>query len=676
MHYTPAKATQKPFLRIAVAAFLLLNVLSSGFAQENTIPELKSGLKTVKTDTAKVTILNKIAHIFRESNSDSTLFYAKKAAALAQKNGDHYGLAIACINIGNANIISSNYAEALKNFEQAKALFTDLLTHPAATAVTQNQIRNGLARSYGSCGIVYSEQNDYSNALQHYFKALKMYQETGEKKSISKVYNNIGIIYKVLEENNKALTYLSKAYALQTEMGEESAPVTLMNIGTIYFKQKKDKQALQHYNTAMSLFEKTNNNRGKALLFNNLGEFYCSHQSYAKALDFYNKAMVLYTELDNKMGTASVQYNIGTLYLEQKDLSKALSYTSASLMTAREINMLAQVKSSEKQLSDIYALQQDYKNALSHYKEYVAAKDSIDNKENTKKLLRVELNAEFQKKEALQKIEMEKKEAVLVEQNKSHKLFTLFSVIGTLLLLGLIFVTYNRLQIKRRLTLQKEVAEYEQKALHLQMNPHFVFNCLGSISSFIVQNGTDSAIKYLSKFSKLMRLTLEYSKGSLIPIDKEIDSLQNYLELEQLRFNKKFDFAITTSPLIEDDMALPPLLIQPFVENAILHGLVPKQGSGKIEISFNVENNQLVCSITDDGIGISKSKAMKENSVTAHKSMALEITKKRLEMMEATTSQSAHVSISDFLDENKEPYGTRVVIYLPIQYTSDTKIRI
>lgn len=114
----------------------------------------------------------------------------------------------------------------------------------------------------------------------------------------------------------------------------------------------------------------------------------------------------------------------------------------------------------------------------------------------------------------------------------------------------------------------------------------------------------------------------------MIPIDKEIESLQNYLELEQLRFHNKFDFSITSTEKVEFNMGLPPLLIQPFVENAILHGLVPKEEKGKININFDVEDNQLICTITDDGIGISKSKQIKENSVKAHKSMALEITKK------------------------------------------------
>lgn len=224
------------------------------------------------------------------------------------------------------------------------------------------------------------------------------------------------------------------------------------------------------------------------------------------------------------------------------------------------------------------------------------------------------------------------------------------------------------MQVKRRLTLQKEVAEYEQKALHLQMNPHFVFNCLSSISSFIVQNGTDQALKYLSKFSKLMRLTLEYSKGQLIPIDKETESLRNYLELEQLRFHDKFDFRITQSDRVEFNVGLPPLLIQPFVENAILHGMVPKEDRGFIHVHFDSENGQIICTIEDDGIGIAGSHKLKENSVAVHKSMALDITKKRLQIMESTTSKSAQIEITD-LHHGSET-GTRVTLKLPIQYIS------
>src|SRR5690606_21400007 len=195
---------------------------------------------------------------------------------------------------------------------------------------------------------------------------------------------------------------------------------------------------------------------------------------------------------------------------------------------------------------------------------------------------------------------------------------------------------------------------------HLQMNPHFVFNCLGSISSFIIQNGNDSAIKYLTKFSKLMRLTLEYSKESLIQVDKEIEGLQNYLELEQLRVNNVFDFSIAKNKNIEDDLALPPLLIQPFVENAIIHGIVPKKEHGFVKIDFFTDEDHLVCTITDNGIGVETSKKMKEKSVSVHKSMALDIIRKRLKMIENSTSKSSKLKIEELRDESGIVSGTKV----------------
>jgi tetratricopeptide (TPR) repeat protein len=426
--------------------------------------------------------------------------------------------------------------------------------------------------------------------------------------------------------------------------------VTLTNIGVIYFEENNLAKALLYYNKAEKLFKNSENIRGYALLNNYLGDYYQKQNDSGKAIVYYNQALTQYESIQNKFGASLALYNLGQLYADQKKYADALTYATKSLNYAKEIGVLNQTFHSEKLISELYGYLNNPKESLIHYKNYIVARDSITNEENNKKFLQAELNFEYQKKEALIK-----------EQSKRQTQFTIFSVLGSLLLIGLIFLIYNRRQVKRRLTLQKEVAEYEQKALHLQMNPHFVFNCLGSISSFIVQNGTDSALKYLSKFSKLMRLTLEYSKGSLIPIDKEIESLQNYLELEQLRFHNKFDFTIQSSDKVEFNMGLPPLLIQPFVENAILHGLVPKETKGNISVTFDVDNGQLICTITDDGIGISKSKEMKENSMQAHKSMALEITKKRLEIMEATISKSAQIEI---IEHN----GTIVILRLPIQY--------
>jgi tetratricopeptide (TPR) repeat protein len=615
---------------------------------------LKRVIKITKIDTAKVNIYNHLAFEFKENAIDSSFYYATKAEGLARKIKYDDGIAAAAINQGNVHIILGNYPDAKKAFTKAQQLYQKLLDDNSEN----KSFKNGLARSYASLGVIYSQESNYYAALENYEKALKIYQEINQKNSVSKAYNNIGVVYKSQGNNAKALEYFKKALQIQEATGEQTVPVTLTNIGVIYFEQGKSEEAFEYYKKAEKHFKTVDNVRGYALLNNYLGDYYKKQNDINQATSYYNRALEMYESLQNKFGASLALYNLGQLYFDQKKYDEAMTYASKSLAYAKEIGVLDQTFHSEKLLSDLYSALNNPAQSLVHYKNYIIARDSITNQENNKKFFQAEMNFEYKKKEAL-----------LAEQTKRQTQFTIFSILGVILLIGLVFLIYNRRQVKRRLTLQKEVAEYEQKALHLQMNPHFVFNCLGSISSFIVQNGTDSALKYLSKFSKLMRLTLEYSKGAIIPIDKEIESLQNYLELEQLRFHQKFTFKITSSDAVEFNMGMPPLLIQPFVENAILHGMVPKEGNGKIEINFDVKNGKLICTITDDGIGLTQSKQLKENSVTAHKSMALEITKKRLEIMEATTNKSAQIEIKE-LTTNNEITGTQVILLLPIQYIS------
>ncbi|MBC7640847.1 MAG: tetratricopeptide repeat protein [Flavobacterium sp.] len=485
---------------------------------------------------------------------------------------------------------------------------------------------------------------------------MKIYISLNDQKSLSKAYNNIAVVYKSMHDYPKALEYLQKALKIQQQNAEETVAVTLANIGNIYFEMHNYNLAFSYYQKSEKLFKNIDNVRNFALLNSYFGDYYKKIKNDIKAFEYYNKALETYNKIENLNGASLVLLNLGQMNYDIGKFTDALPQALKSLQYAKETGVIDQTIFSEKLTSDIYLKLNNPTESLNHYKQYIVFRDSLNNENNTKKF-----------KDAEENFEIDKKNSLMQEKQKRQSQLTLFAILGGLMLLCLIFVIYNRMQVKKRLTLQKEVAEYEQKALHLQMNPHFVFNCLGSISSFIVQNGTDSAIKYLTKFSKLMRLTLEYSKNSLIPIDKEIEGLQNYLELEQLRFNQKFKFLITSNPNIEDYMALPPLLIQPFVENAILHGMVPKIGNGRININFDITDKNLICTIIDDGIGLTKSKQLKENSVKAHQSMALEITKKRLEMMENGSNNKSELKIDEII-KNNEVVGTKVVLNLPIQY--------
>ena len=652
--------------KLQVAVVTLVLSFTSLQGQTVKTDSLKQALSQVKNDIDKAQLLNAIAVDYQTTDPKKLQKYANLALQLSQKINYKLEEGNAYLNLGNSYIILGNYPLALQNFSNAQAVFEK---EKASNANANNEeIKNGLARAFGSIGIVFSEQSNYAKALQYHLKAVKIYEEIGNESKCARIYNNIGIVYKAQGEHFKALDSFIKCLKIQEKINDETVGITTTNIGNIYLDQKNYPKALDYYNKAIVLFEKFPNPRGLGELYNNLGLYYKQTSNPQKAFESWNQALQSFDKIEDKFGKSDTYHLIGELFFAQQDYPNAILYAQKASVLSKQLNVLEGTALAEKLLSDVYEKINKPNEAFLHFKLFKAAQDSLINHENIRKSVQAEMYYEFEKKEVLQKKELEKKELLLAEQSKRQTLQTIFIALFVLLLMGIAFLIYNRMQLKKTLTLQKELAEYEQKALHLQMNPHFVFNCLGSISSFIVQNGTDSAIKYLSKFSKLMRLTLEYSKETLIPIDKEIESLQNYLELEQLRFNNKFDFSISKGKDIEYDMALPPLLLQPFVENAIIHGLIPKNEKGTIAISFSTEKENLICTIEDNGIGFDKSKEIKESLVSVHKSMALDITRKRLEMMEATTSRKANVEITVIKNDKGDILGTKVVLNLPIQY--------
>ena len=642
--------------------FLFFVILNFSFAhsQSKTLDSLLLVARQTKNDIDRAKTWNAIADEYKTSNPKKMLDYATKALELSTKINFPISQGNAYLNLGNYNIISGNYPKALSYFTKAQQLFEK-------KSSSDLEVKKGLAKAYGSMGVVFSEQSNYAKALQFYLKASRIYEAIQDLPRCAKVYNNIGVVYKSEFNDFKALTYFIKAQKIQEQLHDQNIGITYTNIANSYLKQKDFDKALNYYNKAKTSLDTIPNPRALGEWYNNFGLYCKAKLNTVKAIENWNLAISTFKTIDDKFGVADTYIYLSQLYLEQNNLQAASANANRALQLAKELGILEHSMLSEELLSAIYAKQNNPHEALEHFKLYSQAKDSLTNVENIRKGVEAEMNYEFEKREVLQKKELEKREILLEEQSKQSKLELFFAVLFGLLLFGIGFLIYSRIQLRKTLTLQKELAEYEQKALHLQMNPHFVFNCLGSISSFIVNNGTESAIKYLAKFSKLMRLTLEYSKESLIPIDKEIESLQNYLELEQLRFNHKFNFTIVKSNDIEDDVSLPPLLLQPFVENAIIHGVIPKKNQGQIGIHFSVDNQSLICVIEDNGIGFEKSKLMKENSVVVHKSMALDITKKRMQMIASSTNQKSNFSIEE-IKNNKEVLGTKVVLHLPIQY--------
>lgn len=222
---------------------------------------------------------------------------------------------------------------------------------------------------------------------------------------------------------------------------------------------------------------------------------------------------------------------------------------------------------------------------------------------------------------------------------------------------------------KKLVELQQQKTELEMQVLRAQMNPHFIFNSLNSINRFILQNNKALASEYLTKFSKLIRLILQNSQVQLISLESELDSLKLYLELEALRFNYHFAYKITFSKELDIEMLkVPPLIIQPYAENAIWHGLMQKEEKGHLDIEISRENDHLFFKIADDGIGRKAAAAAASKSATRHKSMGLQITANRITMLQNPNGTKSPVTIIDLVHQDGSGAGTEVIIKIPVIY--------
>jgi hypothetical protein len=213
---------------------------------------------------------------------------------------------------------------------------------------------------------------------------------------------------------------------------------------------------------------------------------------------------------------------------------------------------------------------------------------------------------------------------------------------------------------------EKKIAETEMQALRAQMNPHFMFNSLNSINNFILKNDPDNASGYLTKFSRLMRLILDNSRSEWVLLENELKSLELYVQLEAVRFDNSFDYNIETAKDISIETVLvPPLIIQPYVENAIWHGLLHrKEAGGKLDIHLWKNNGTLYIEIEDNGVGRDEAMRQKSKTATKQKSHGMEITAERMNIVNKVYNVNAGVVITDLKDDSQKPAGTRVLITL------------
>ena len=355
--------------------------------------------------------------------------------------------------------------------------------------------------------------------------------------------------------------------------------------------------------------------------------------------------------------------NLAETYTDLKDYPVAEKYALEALQLSRQTHMRQLEVQTIGTLADVYSANGNAKKAIAYYEQYQPMHDSLSNDETKQSLTRLEMQYGFNKTQDSIKAITDKQQALAAAQIQQQRILKNATLAGTgfLFLAGIGgFAFYKR---NRDIRFMKQISDTKLKALRAQINPHFIGNSLTSISAFIIKNDTQKAAEYLDKFSKLMRSILENSDHKEVSLADDLNALEQYMQLEVLRMENKFTYEIRVADDIDTDNTLiQQLILQPFVENSIKHGLEKKNGDGKIIISIQKENNMLICSVEDNGIGRKMAEAYKERtSENERKSLGLKITNARIEIINKLKNTNAGIKIFDLQQ------GTKVEVKLPLE---------
>jgi tetratricopeptide (TPR) repeat protein len=458
------------------------------------------------------------------------------------------------------------------------------------------------------------------NALQQYF----IYADTSlEKRRLSDAYRLLGIYYRSKNEFTEAIQANEKSFHTAQQIGDSALMGAALNHMAWYTYEMGDlDKSLQLYNKNIS-FYKSGGSNALANVYGNIGNIYRDWERYPEAIDNYNKSIVL-SKKNHDI------YNLSWLYAD---------------------------------ISKLYERTGDYRQAYDNQVLATLYGDSLSSLNYQQNLAGA--RAQYEADKTAKELEL------LSMKLQRNRLLT-WILIGGLVLIAVVtisLVNRSRLKSRQRIAaMNHTISELNQTNLRQQMNPHFIFNTLNSIQYYVFQNDKIASNNYMTKFASLIRKTLENSRHTEISIKEELDALHLYLELEELRFKQKFEWTIKVDEEI-DTLAykIPTMLIQPYVENAIMHGLMNKEnGKGYLQVGLQLHNEQIICTIEDNGIGRAKAMEIKKEKNSNHQSLGTNITESRLKLVNDLYGKNMEVVYTDLTDEQGEPAGTRVEINIPI----------
>lgn len=559
-------------------------------------------------------------------------------------------------------------------------------------------------------GEIYRNVSAYDAALEVHFKAVKLAQEVNNIQLEVISLNMIGVVYRRMDLVKPALDYHKRALDIAnsvenpTEELRLSIAVSQNSMGNIYLTLKQYDLAISQFEKSLVIENNLGNRLGLAINYHNLGYADEAKGLLDLALQNYKRSLNYNEQIGSEVGRVICYISIGQIYIKQnkykeakaiieKALKKALqlgdqfyiSYGYINLGWAqKELNMdeaaernlkeglqisetyglKTSIVEAHKHLSDFYKKQEDYRVSLYHYEEAVELEKTIFTERNMQYVSDIIIQYENEAKNTQIMQLASENELVKSKMQRNQTIF--WFVILALAITAGIMIAVNR---NRQLSHEKQILTLEQDMLRSQMNPHFIFNSLNSIKLYIINNEKENAVYYLNKFSKFIRKILIASTEKEISLEDELDTMQLYMNIENIRFSNEIDFTIQVDPKIStSNICVPSLILQPFLENAVWHGLSSKKENKQIELRVDKGNDEFITiSITDNGIGRKASEKINQDRILKRKSVGLSITKARLTNFSKRFTRDYKMEIEDLYDSQNSPMGTKVVVAIPIR---------
>ena len=617
----PIKKFITPSLRPLRALFFLLLLLVSrtGFSQNTRVDSLIKWVdEHPHNDSARIHAMHTISYLLSESDIAKSFTYYSLVSRLSDSLNFTYGKALGNINLGillsSAGNLQSSTEANIKAFEQAKQCKA-----PRIESVALNNIGDNFA-----------SLRDYDKCRQYTLQAVEINMQLA-------AWHGVAVNYELL-------------HRCDLEQGLYTDAKTYLDKGMPYAILDDDNYILSQY-------------------YLGYGKLHAIRNRSDSANYYFNKAMICAREKPDLRNEFQV-YVAEAKYLKHIPEHDKISLLTKALKLAEQTQYQEGIANDAELLSAAYDRLNNRDSSLYYYRTYRSASDSLFSENNQRKMMVNETEWKIKNKE-LENSSLKQLTAAQKRQIAFSNILLFLIGLGFLLSVFVAFLLYKSFQAKKLKDVsqyKQKIAETEMQALQAQMNPHFFFNSLNSIENFIMQNEKKLASDYLNKFARFIRSILDSSNNDLIDVNKDIQSLQLYIDLEQLRFNNKFTFHCEVDPrLLGGEYNVPALLVQPFLENAINHGIGPSDRVDlKICLKVSLNNHMIHYIIEDNGIGRDQSRIYNEMNKPFHKSVGMKLTQDRINIFNQSPAYSESVKIIDLYDEEHNPTGTRIEFALKV----------